>query len=264
MNDFTQTQLDAHMSLLRERVFQVDNKWPHFRQLLDAIALISTSLEKGETVVSLERGLLYGGYSLVAPFFYKQNFISVDCSPKSANERGSYNKELVEDERFLKVESSKRCQIDELDLDSNIGDYILVPNLVHHVSDQDRLFQEIARLTKPGGKVFIFEPLIRELHQMPNDYLRYTPFGMNNLLEKVGLSPDNYELEGGPFSVIAYCWEQALQYFPDNKRTEMEDWFFNRHFKELLKWDKLYTENQVRKHTKFPMSFCIYAHKPIS
>jgi len=263
MNNISQSELNAHMDLLREKVFQVDNKWPHFKQLLNAVENISGSLEEGKTVVSLERGLLYGGYSLIAPFFHKQNFISIDCSPESADERASYNKGLVEDERFLKVESSERCQIEELSIDDDIADYILVPNLVHHIADQNKLFQEISRLTKPGGKVFIFEPLIRELHQIPDDYLRYTPFGMINLLKQVGLNVDNYELEGGPFSVIAYCWEQALQYFPDEKRKEMEKWFYNEHFAELMKWDEEYTENLFRQHTKFPMSFCVYANKSI-
>ena len=144
MNNITQEQLDDHMSLLREKVFQVNNKWPHFKQLLNSIVTISSNLDDGSTVISLERGLLYGGYSLIAPFFYRQNFISIDCSPKSANKRGSYNKKLIEDQRFLKVKSSSRCQIDEIELDNNIGDYIIVPNLVHHVLDQDSLFKEIS------------------------------------------------------------------------------------------------------------------------
>ena len=118
MNNITQEQLDDHMSLLREKVFQVNNKWPHFKQLLNSIVTISSNLDDGSTVISLERGLLYGGYSLIAPFFYRQNFISIDCSPKSANKRGSYNKKLIEDQRFLKVKSSSRCQIDEIELDA--------------------------------------------------------------------------------------------------------------------------------------------------
>jgi SAM-dependent methyltransferase len=259
----TETALNEHINLLKEKVFQVETRWPHFRQLIKSIKAISEGLDSKTTVVSLERGVLYGGYSLIAPMFHKHDFISVDCSPASAEKRGSYNSELVNDSRFIKIESNKRCQLNELDLKDNVADLVIVPNLVHHVADQDLLFKEFLRITKPGGNIFIFEPILRELHQMPDDYIRYTPFGMKKTLEKHGFVIDKYELEGGPFSAIAYCWDQALQYFPEDKRNEMEKWFYEDEFPKLINWDNIYKENLVRKHTKFPVSFCMFAHKAL-
>jgi len=58
---------------------------------------------------------------------------------------------------------------------------------------------------------------------------------------------ENVEFEGGPFSAVAYCWEQALQYFPPDKRKDMERWFFEEQFQQLLKWDDEYPKNLVRK-----------------
>jgi SAM-dependent methyltransferase len=264
MNTTSSSELDAHAAMLAEKVFQTETLWPHFRQLLRDVRQVAETTPEGATVVSLERTLLYGGISLFAPFFERQNFISIDCSPESADARGAYNRSMVDDPRCIAIPCTHRAAIEDTGIDDSVADLVLVPNLVHHVGNQQALFAEMARITRPGGAVYVFEPLVRELHQMPDDFLRYTPFGMQRVMREAGLVPGEAELEGGPFSVIAYCWTQALQYFPEDKREEMEHWFFNQHFPELMKWDDAYPENNVRQNTTFPMSFAITADKPES
>jgi SAM-dependent methyltransferase len=259
---YTEAQLQAHADLLAEKVFQTETRWPHFRLLLKNIRDWAKRLPEGATVVSLERTLLYGGISLVAPFFFRQKFVSVDSSPESADKRGDYNRAMVDDPRCLRVPLTRRAPIERTGLDDSLADLVLVPNLVHHVADQGALFAEMARITRPGGFVYVFEPTLRELHQAPDDYLRYTPFGMRNALAAVGLEPGEFEVEGGPFSAVAYCWTQALQYFPETERGRMERWFYGEHFTELMRWDERYRKNLVRAHTSFPVSFSIAARKP--
>jgi SAM-dependent methyltransferase len=257
-------QLDAHEAMLHEKVFQTATLWPHFRQLLRDVRRLSGETPPDATVVSLERTLLYGGISLVAPFFQHANFLSVDCSPESADERGAYNRAMVDDPRCIATPHDRRASIEATGLPDATADLVLVPNLVHHVADQTALFAEMARITRPGGKIYVFEPLVRELHQMPDDFLRYTPFGMQRTMRGAGLEPGDAELEGGPFSVIAYCWTQALQYFPDEERAERERWFFEEHFPQLMEWDEAHPTNNVRANTTFPMSFAVTATKPAS
>ena len=168
---------------------------------------------------------------------------------------------MVEDPRFLFVPTTHRGDIDRTGLETAGADLVLVPNLVHHVADQASLFAEFARLVKPGGKVYVFEPLLRELHQIPDDYLRWTPFGMARALENAGLQPAPPALTGGPFEAIAYCWAQALEYLPDDKRAEMSAWFYDTHMSELMAWDAVCDENKVRSHTAFPVAFSILAEK---
>ncbi len=260
---FTPAQLDGHFAVLAERVFQVETKWPHFRQLLRDVRRLAGEVSPQMTVVSLERGLLYGGCSLVAPFFQHCDFVSVDCSPASADTRGAYNGAMVDDPRFLFLPSTHRAPIEATGLEAGIADLVMAPNLVHHVADQTALLAEMARILRPGGRLYIFEPLVRELHQMPDDYLRYTPFGLQRALGEAGLQPGDFDMEGGPFSAVAYCWAQALEYVPEAEREPMARWFYEEHFPKLIEWDERYTENQVRKHTAFPMSFSIMADKPV-
>ena len=108
---FTQAQLDDHYAVLAERVFQVETKWPHFRQLLRDVRRLAGEALPQTTVVSLERGLLYGGCSLLAPFFHHCDFLAVDCSPASADGRGPYNQAMIDDPRFLFVPNDHRAPI---------------------------------------------------------------------------------------------------------------------------------------------------------
>lgn len=258
----TSSALAAHRAVLEERVFKVTTRWPHFRLLLDDAQRLADELPEGARVVSLERTLLYGGLSLFAPFFARQEFVSVDCSPQSADARGAYNAGMVDDPRTIRIRFSRRGSEIETGIPENWADLVMVPNLVHHVADQDRLFGELARITRPGGSVYIFEPILRELHQMPDDYLRYTPPGMRNALAAKGLEVRDVRHEGGPFSAVAYCWEQALQYFPDGQREAMKRWFFEEEFPRLMAWDSEHTQNRVRDNTSFPVAFSILAAKP--
>lgn len=259
---FSEAELDAHQRMLEERVFQVETKWPHFRRLLADVRALSRELPAGARVVGMERTLLYGGISLFAPFFHRQDFVSLDCSPGSADGRGAYNKDMIDDARCLVVPTTTRAAPERTGLPAATVDLVMVPNLVHHVPDQRGLFAEIARLLKPGARGYIFEPLVRELHQAPDDYLRYTPWGFERQIAEAGMVYESFVPEGGPFQAIGYCWTQALEYFPPDKRGEMQRWFYEQHMPELMAWDASYRDNLVRKHSSFPMAYSIHFHKP--
>lgn len=259
---FTADMLDGHADVLSERVFQVETKWPHFGLLLGDIRALADDLTPGARVVSLERGLLYGGCSLIAPFFQDHDFTALDCSPQSADDRGAYNGAMVDDPRFLFVPGGQRARIEETGLAPDSVDLVVVPNLVHHVADQPALYAEFARIVRPGGRVYVFEALLRELHQSPDDFLRWTPFGMARAMQAAGLEPGEPSLTGGPFEAIAYCWAQALEYFPDDKRAEMSEWFYGEHMPQLIAWDGEHTRNRMRDHTSFPVAYSFTARKP--
>ncbi|MDA0219551.1 MAG: class I SAM-dependent methyltransferase [Proteobacteria bacterium] len=253
-----------HLAFLREKVFQTDTKWPQFELLLDDLIALAVGLAAGSTVVSLERTLLYGGISLTAPVFAGQNFISVDCSPPSANERGAYNDWMTDDGRCIRIPYSRRGSPTATGLDDASADLVIVPNLVHHVRDQDGFFAEMARILRPGGSLYIFEPLVRELHQKPDDYVRYTPWGVEAMCERVGLAVEEVRDRGGPFEVISYCWTQALEYMPEDERAPWKEWFYGKHLQELLEMDRRYPTNLVRKHTSFPMTWSVRARRSVA
>ena len=177
--------------------------------------------------------------------------------------RKDYNRSLINDARFIDIEcQSIRCPPDNLEVQSNTADLLMIINLVHQVAYQSGFFTEAFRVTKPGGRLFVFEPILRELHQEPDDFLRYTPYGMIQCLETVGFKILDNKTTGGPFTAIAYCWNQALQYLPEEERVRWSDWF-QQHFEDLKSLESRYTQNLIRKFTSFPTAFSITCMKPL-
>jgi len=253
--------LKKHIDVLKNNVFHIHDKWPQFNLLLEDLFELQGIFNTDVVVACMERTLLYGGYSLFAPFFRNKNFISLDCSPESADGRKDYNRHMVDHPGFIKIPYSKRVSFEDIDLENETVDLLLIPNLVHHVKNQDSMLEQASRILKKGGLIYIFEPLVRELHQIPDDYLRYTPFGLENTLTKFGFANFDIRHTGGPFSVLSYVWIQALEYLPEEEREEVSEWFYSSELYRLHSMDQKYKQNLVRKNTSFPTAFSIKATK---
>ena len=111
-------KIKQHSKFLKEEVFFVNTKWPHFNLLFKDIEKLSKS-KKLKNVVSIERGSLYGDISLFAPYFKGKNFISIDCSTKKILSRGSYNKKYVKNSKIIKVPITKHCDYRNIKLNKN-------------------------------------------------------------------------------------------------------------------------------------------------
>lgn len=249
---------ESHLEFLHERIFQTRGRWPHFKRMLEDLVALAKSLPDESVVVVLERAYVYGGYSLFAPLFTKQRTLVVDCEVQTAASRHGYQRSWMDDERCVRRPADRRSPITETGLPASCADAVVVPNVVHHERDQEGMFAEIARVLRPGGQGYIFEALLRELHQIPDDYVRYTPWGFREVMSRHGLELTEWRPAGGPFEAIAYCWVQALQYLPETERKDRESWFYENHFWELMDLDKRYKENRVRPHTSFPVAYSVF------
>jgi SAM-dependent methyltransferase len=251
----------AHLEFLRRKIYQVQTKWPHFGRMLDDIARLAAEGNDQQTVVCLERAYVYGGDSLFAPLFTRGRFISVDCETETGRHRGSYQKTWTDDPDCVHIAATVKADICATGLPAGCADLLLVPNVIHHVREQDQMFAEFARLLRPGGVGYLFEALLRELHQIPDDYVRYTPWGFEAVLARHGLRMTEWRPAGGPFEAIAYCWVQALEYLPPAIRAERERWFFQEHFPQLMALDKQHPDNLARAHTSFPVAYSVFFTK---
>ncbi len=61
-------------------------------------------------------------------------------------------------------------------------DLVLCTEVLEHVDDPDQVVREIRRVLKPGGKLLLSMPFNYFIHGAPNDYRRYTVFGLEKLL----------------------------------------------------------------------------------
>ena len=251
-----------HIDFLKKDFYQVETKWPQFKILFESLGDLAKIIPSDKTVLILERAYFYGGWTLISPIFHKQKVVSIDCAIDNQEDRWGSQASWLEDDRCIKWRPDFVNGISNLvDIESGSMDYIIVPNVVHHEKNQDEMFQEFSRVLKKGGKCLIFEGLVRELHHMPDDYVRYTHEGMRVMFEKHGLKFDSYEFGTGVFDVIAYVWQNAFEYLPEQLRKEKMEWFYNEHFPYLQEMDQKFRKNLVKPDKAFPMSYIVWAHK---
>ena len=74
--------------------------------------------------------------------------------------------------------------VTNLGFSDNSFDYIFMLEVLEHVTEPSDAMSEIYRCLKPGGKLFMSTPFIFGIHDAPNDYYRYTKFGLKYLARK--------------------------------------------------------------------------------
>jgi SAM-dependent methyltransferase len=70
--------------------------------------------------------------------------------------------------------------------DDNIFDSIVGNEVFEHVFNPDTFLTEANRVLKKDGNLFMTMPFVWDEHEQPNDYARYTSFGIKAILEKHG------------------------------------------------------------------------------
>lgn len=68
---------------------------------------------------------------------------------------------------------------------SNV-DSIVTHQVFEHVFTPDQFLSEIHRVLKPNGVLMLSVPFVWDEHEQPNDFARYSSFGLKSLLKKHG------------------------------------------------------------------------------
>jgi UDP-N-acetylmuramyl pentapeptide phosphotransferase/UDP-N-acetylglucosamine-1-phosphate transferase/SAM-dependent methyltransferase len=66
-------------------------------------------------------------------------------------------------------------------------DTVLSNQVLEHVAEPQQVLREVARVLRPDGHLILTAPHIWEVHEVPHDYYRFTPYGLRYLAEKAGL-----------------------------------------------------------------------------
>ncbi len=79
----------------------------------------------------------------------------------------------------------------------NHFDVVISGSCLEHVRHPWRWMKEVARVLKPGGKIFILVPYNHPYHEHPVDCWRVFPDGMRALFEEAGLTEIACEMHDG-------------------------------------------------------------------
>ena len=93
--------------------------------------------------------------------------------------------------------------LDNLPLADNTFDAAICTQVLEHVNDPQQVINELFRVLKPKGSVYITAPQGWGVHQAPHDYFRYTNYGLKYLLEKAGFEIAYIKPSCGYFGYLA-------------------------------------------------------------
>ncbi len=93
---------------------------------------------------------------------------------------------------------------------SGSADLVLNTQVLEHVPDPSRAVEEMARILKPGGQLFLTAPQGWPEHQQPHDFFRFTRFSLEGLLRNAGFSRWEIDPMGGYFRYLGH----RLTYIP--------------------------------------------------
>ena len=136
--------------------------------------ILEPYISKGMTVIDLGCGPGYFTAELARLAGEEGRIIAADLQQKMLNKmagkiRGTDLEKRVE---------IHLCQADRIGIQKKV-DFILAFWMVHEVHDQERMFEEMKSLLKPGGRIWIIEP---KIHVMENSFKK-----MITILESAGL-----------------------------------------------------------------------------
>jgi SAM-dependent methyltransferase len=61
---------------------------------------------------------------------------------------------------------------------------VICNQVLEHVFEPEHLISEMSRCLKPGGKLLLTVPFVWDEHETPQDFARYSSFGLKYLIEK--------------------------------------------------------------------------------
>jgi ubiquinone/menaquinone biosynthesis C-methylase UbiE len=114
------------------------------------------------------------------------------------------------------------CSAEAIQLADQSVDIILLTDVLEHIPDLYKAFQEFTRILKPNGKIILTCPFLWFLHEEPYDYQRITPYLIQYISEKSSLEVVNIEKTGNEIEVICVILDSLLAlYIFENKVVQM-------------------------------------------
>src|SRR3989344_3326203 len=128
--------------------------------------------------------------------FIKDNLSSrelglvVDVGAGRAPYRG-----LLKCKKYVGIDIERRGDVENLiiadinkdiPIDSESVDVVILTEVLEHLRNPNRAMEELCRILKPGGKLVLTTPLLWPLHEEPNDFQRFTKYGLEEILKNSG------------------------------------------------------------------------------
>jgi SAM-dependent methyltransferase len=83
-------------------------------------------------------------------------------------------------------------------------DSVLCTQVLEHVPEPARAMAELSRVLVPGGHLIVSVPHLSAIHEAPNDFFRYTRYGLESLCRGAGLEVVDVSATAGLVAFLAH------------------------------------------------------------
>lgn len=94
--------------------------------------------------------------------------------------------EVISADYEVRTQISVRLSAMALPFREQVFDAVLFSEVLEHLHDPEAALREIARVTRPGGRLILTVPFNYLQHEIPHDHIRYTQFGLVCALSRHG------------------------------------------------------------------------------
>lgn len=95
------------------------------------------------------------------------------------------------------IEPDLRWNGEKIPLADNTVDCVMATEFLEHYAEPEKILKEIRRVLKPGGRFYATVPFIWNLHEIPYDEYRYTPYSLERHLVNAGYKDVEIKTLGG-------------------------------------------------------------------
>lgn len=116
-------------------------------------------------------------------------------------------KKFLQCEKYIKLDINVSAKpdilgsVESMPMDNESVDSVIATQVLEHVKNPQKAVEEFYRVLKIGGYCLLTAPQYSELHEEPNDYFRFTKFGLEELFKKAGFKIIKIDRRGGFWGV---------------------------------------------------------------
>ena len=227
--------LKNYKKFLKDKIFKT-HEFDQFNLLFDDFEKIKKT--KYSHCVILERSYMYNNKSIFLPLLNQKkknssiNFMIADVKNRSGMQENfleSLDYKFDKSKYWIKDYENKF----EFNFKKIDNDLLMIPNALHHISNFDTFIKSLIKKMPNLQKIYIYDSYLREGHQSPNDYCRYTTFALINLMKSYNFKSIKTKETGNIFDAILYLFSQSKVLLEKQELKKIKD-LYNKKLKNLL------------------------------